>query len=442
MVTTAGGTDGGQELLTVERVELARLRDEAQTARTELHAAVIERDLLLREMREANEQLVIATVRADEAAERAQANDRAKDEFLAMLGHELRNPLAPILAAVGLMAFKAPKVFERERTIIERQVNSLVRLVDDLLDVSRITRGKFELHRARIELSVVVAQAIEIAEPLIHAKAHTLVVKVSPQGLAIDGDSVRLAQAVGNLLTNAAKYTPGHGTIEITGEARGSSVRLSVRDSGIGISEEMLPRVFDSFAQERQALDRSLGGLGLGLTIVRSLISMHGGTVTARSDGIGRGAEFVLELPVAPPPDVGAEPAGELHTASALAPLRILIVDDNHDIAELTAEALAALGHEVRVEFDGAAALQLVEHFHPDIALLDIGLPEMDGYELVHRLRAMLSSCPTRFIAISGYAQNEDRDRSRAAGFDAHLAKPVALVELRDTIDRFRPTAP
>ena len=366
----------------------------------------------------------------------ARAANRAKDEFMAMLGHELRNPLAPIMTALELLQMRDPSAAVRERMIITRQVTHLVRLVDDLLDISRITGGKIELHRETIELAAVVSRAVEISSPLLENRSHHLVVNVAPHGLAVDGDAMRLVQVLSNLLTNAAKFTPPKGTIAITGERRGSSVSLRVRDTGTGISAEMLPRVFELFAQERSGVDRSQGGLGLGLAIVRNLVAMHGGTVTARSEGVGRGSEFTIELP-ASTADLEAPRGGDLRDGAAAQgtrpeALKILVVDDNRDAAELMQESLQALGHEARVAFDGPSALAVVEEFAPDVAVLDIDLPVMDGHELAARIRALAGG--TRLIAITGYGQTIDCSRSREAGFSLHLVKPVALEKLEDGI--------
>jgi PAS domain S-box-containing protein len=369
------------------------------------------------------------------AETQARASCRAKDEFLAMLGHELRNPLAPILSAVNLMTMSDPTMFPRERAIIERQVQHLVHLVDDLLDVSRITGGKLELQREPIELAEVVARAVEMVSPLFEKKTHRLSVDVPPRGLLIDGDVARLAQVIANLLTNAAKYTPAHGSIVVTGEPRGSHVSLRVRDTGIGISAEMLPHVFELFAQDRQARDRAEGGLGLGLAIVHNLVAMHGGTATASRDGVGRGSELAIELPVSMRPhDRSALPGAVREVADPAEARKVLVVDDNEEAAELIAVSLTALGHEVRVAFDAASALTLVDEFVPEVALLDIGLPEMDGYELARRLRALVSPHAIRFVAITGYGNAADHLRSQAAGFALHLVKPVDVVQVQDSI--------
>jgi PAS domain S-box-containing protein len=367
------------------------------------------------------------TVEQQLRQEAEQAN-RAKDEFLAMLGHELRNPLAPITTALQLMKLRADPATSKERTIIERQVDHLTRLVDDLLDVSRITGGKIELHRQRLELAAVVASAIEIASPLLEQRQHHLTVEVAPRGLLIDGDPVRLAQVVSNLLTNAAKYTEPGGYIAVNAAREGDQVVLRVKDNGIGIAADMLPRVFELFVQERQSIDRARGGLGLGLTIVRTLVKMHGGTVAVHSQGRGLGSEFTLRLPA-----VESLAAAAPHQATLGKPpprpdlRRVLVVDDNADAAELLSTMLEFLGHQTRVAHDGPAALKLVESFVPDFAVLDIGLPVMDGYELAQKLRELPTLRALRLVALTGYGQEADRQRSAEAGFDAHLVKPIQI---------------
>ena len=361
----------------------------------------------------------------------AESANRAKDEFLAMLGHELRNPLSPIVTALQLMRLRGDGA-DRERTVIERQVAHLTRLVDDLLDVSRIARGKVELKVEIVEMADVVVKAIEMASPLLEQRAHALELDVPRRGLAVKGDATRLAQVVSNLLTNAAKYTPAGGRIAVQATRSGDAVELRVRDNGIGISADVMGHVFDLFVQEQQGLDRATGGLGLGLTIVRNLVQLHGGTVSAESGGMGKGSEFVVRLPLADPelvPDVEDERVLRLGP-SAGASRRVLIVDDNADSAAMLAEALRLQGHDVRVAHDGPAALALSEAFQPHVALLDIGLPVMDGYELAARLRQRPGLEDLRLLALTGYGQESDSERSRAAGFYAHLVKPLDLRQL------------
>ena len=377
-------------------------------------------------------------VREREARAEAEVANRSKDEFLAMLGHELRNPLAPIVTALQLMRLRGDESLLKERTMIERQVHHLIRLVDDLLDVSRITRGKIELKRERVELAEIVAKAIEMASPLIEQRQHTLKVDVPRRGLAVEADAVRLSQVVANLLNNAAKYTEPHGLLTVAAEREGERVVLRVRDTGIGLSPEILPRVFDLFVQEHQALDRAQGGLGLGLAIVRVLVELHGGTVEAASAGHGRGSEFVVRLPALPALEE-AEPA-EPGAPSAAAPsaagdgLRILIVDDNADAAELLATSVERMGHRAEVAHDGPSGLAAAERFHPEVALLDIGLPVMDGYELARHLLELPGLAGLRLIAVSGYSQETDLEHAAAAGFESYLVKPIRLEQLAEVL--------
>ncbi len=380
---------------------------------------------------------VVATDVTELAAARreAEAGSRAKDEFLAMLGHELRNPLAPILTALQLMSLRdGAEATTKERAVIDRQVRHLVRLVDDLLDVSRIARGKIELARENVELAKVVAQAVEMASPLLEERRHNLILSVPRSGLVVNGDAVRLSQVVQNLLTNAAKYTESGGRIEVEGRRCDGDIELRVSDNGVGISRDMLPIVFDLFVQERQSVDRSRGGLGLGLTLVRTLVELHGGSVEARSDGVGRGSEFLIRLPAAQP---AASPRVRRH-ATRRAPsghgVRTLVVDDNRDAAMMLGEALRAFGHDVRVASDGPSALELATTFEPQVILLDLGLPVMDGYEVAERLRQ--AGVSALVVAVTGYGQETDRVRSEANGFAAHFVKPVDLDELKRALDR------
>jgi len=362
------------------------------------------------------------------ARREAEAANRAKDEFLAMLGHELRNPLAPILTALQLMTLRGVVGADRERLIIERQVRHVVGLVDDLLDVSRITRGNVQLRQERLQLADVVAKAIEIASPAIEERRQTLQVDVAA-GLETDGDAARLAQVFANLLNNAAKYTEPQGTIRVSAKRGPAGIVIRVSDNGNGMAPETLPRIFDLFVQERQAPERAQGGLGIGLAIVRSLVQAHGGTVQAESPGKGRGSTFTVTLPaanatqpVAAAPDVPSRVPAAGH--------RLLVVDDNQDAATLLADSLRALGHLVVVAHDGPSALTVIEEFKPGVALLDLGLPVMDGFELGERLRADPDLRGIVLVAVTGYAQELDRRRSAASGFDAHMAKPIDVHEL------------
>ena len=354
----------------------------------------------------------------------AEAANRAKDEFLAMLGHELRNPLAPILTALQLMNLRGHAGAERERSIIERQVKHVVGLVDDLLDVSRITRGKVQLRRDYVDIADVVAKAIEMTSPAIEERRHTLAVDV-PRGIGTDADAARLAQVFGNLLTNAAKYTDPGGEIRVSAARDDDVVVVRVADSGRGIRPDMLPHVFDLFVQEWQDSHRAQGGLGIGLAIVRSLVEAHGGSVTVASDGPGAGSTFTVRLPAASALPAASVPVPDAKPSVAVGRSRVLVVDDNEHGAELLADSLRALGYTVEVAYDGPTALRKAPAFVPDVALLDLGLPVMDGFELAERLRVDCGLGGLAFIAITGYAQELDRERTTSSGFRGHLAKPV-----------------
>jgi PAS domain S-box-containing protein len=376
----------------------------------------------------------------DELRRQAEVANRTKDSFLAMLGHELRNPLSPIVTSLQLLRLRGGQ--SREQEILERQVAHLVRLVDDLLDISRITRGKIELRKERLPLLQVVLKGIETSEPLIERRRQRLVTEVSPDGLDVEGDPDRLSQVVSNLLTNASKYSEPGTTIQIRAQRVAGRVRLCVRDEGVGIAPEMLDGIFEAFVQQPQSLDRSKGGLGLGLAIVRNLVALHGGTVSASSQGVGKGSEFVVELPLATgaeQPEQAGTPAaaGVANVGAGLEPgrARVLVVDDNEDAAETIASVLREHRFEVAVAHDGPSALRTAEAFRPTICILDIGLPVMDGYELAQRLRQSHAvPTGTRFVALTGYGQDADRQRSKEAGFDVHLVKPIRLDTLLNVL--------
>jgi signal transduction histidine kinase/DNA-binding response OmpR family regulator len=362
-----------------------------------------------------------------------QENDRRKNEFLAMLAHELRNPLAPIRNAVEVLRRLGLKDdnLAWANDIIARQVEQLVRLVDDLLDISRINGGKIQLRREPIDLSVALARAVETSRPLIDARRHQLNVVLPTEALHVDADIVRIAQVLSNLLNNAAKYTGEGGTIEVKLARAGDEAVVHVRDNGVGIATDMLPRVFDLFTQVDRSLDRSQGGLGIGLTLVRRLVQMHGGNVQAFSAGTNQGSEFVIRLPV-----LAGMPSAELGhglrpgNARDHARRRILIVDDHPDLIGTLARFLRLSGHEVRTAPNGPIALEELALYRPDVVLLDIGLPGMDGYEVAQSIRKQPGMETTVLVALTGYGQDEDRRRSREAGFDHHLIKPVDLDAL------------
>jgi signal transduction histidine kinase/CheY-like chemotaxis protein len=355
---------------------------------------------------------------------------KRKDEFLAMLGHELRNPLAPILTAVELLA--GNEQASRERKVIERHTRHLSRLVDDLLDISRVERGHIELRQEPVALSGILDRAIEIAFHLIQRNQHELVVTRAADVL-LQGDPVRLAQVFGNLLTNAAKFTPAGGRIELSTERADDRVRVTVRDNGPGIARHELKRIFEPFVQLHRVTDAARGGLGLGLAIVRTLVERHGGSIVAESGGPGTGATFTVELPIltaatehtpAPTPELP-----EARARGSSRGVRVLIVDDNLDVAELLSEALHMEGFETATAHDGQSAIARWREFLPHAGVLDVGLPDMDGYELARRLRDEHGTTPT-LIAATGYGQPSDRQRASAAGFDCHLVKPVSVQDL------------
>jgi signal transduction histidine kinase len=420
----------------------------------------------------------------NEVAERARAEqalkeaDRHKDEFLAMLAHELRNPLAPIFNAVQLMRRKplADPQLAWSRDVIERQLGHLTRLVDDLLDVSRITRGKINLTREPVEVGGLVARAVETVQPLITERGHQLTVDVYREPIWVYGDALRLIQALGNVLANAAKYTERSGHITLVARQVGETAEIRVRDTGIGIPAALLPKIFDMFTQLRSETTRSQSGLGIGLALVRKLLEMHGGTVTASSGGVGLGSEFVIAVPVianesgrmpavaeakangwgapteAPvtseanfPGKTDAKGTGRVEATApgragmrdpAPARWRILVADDNSDALESLATLLELGGHEVFSASNGALALESAERHQPDVALLDIGMPKLDGYEVARRIRAQPWGRRITLVALTGWGQESDRQRSGEAGFDSHLVKPLDLDKLTELLGR------
>jgi PAS domain S-box-containing protein len=370
--------------------------------------------------------------RAELLAELTAAN-QAKDEFLAMLGHELRNPLSPIVTSLQLMRMRGEEAFLREREIIERQVGHLVRLVDDLMDISKVTRGKIDLKFERVDIAQPLDKAIEMASLLLEKRHHRLDVEIE-RGLAWEGDPVRLAQVVSNLLTNAARYTEPGGHVRLragreeAGEGAGEAdawLRISVQDDGVGMAPELRAQVFDLFFQGKRSIDRAEGGLGIGLSLVKNIVELHGGRVEARSEGKGRGSEFVVLLPLLTPGAGAQDLPAPPQPAPSAARRRIMLVDDNVDGAETLARLLVAHGHAVRVFHEPIAALAAVRAFRPDLAVLDIGLPVLDGYELARRMRTLLDGHPCRLVALTGYGQEADKARSGQAGFERHLVKPV-----------------
>ncbi|HEY2590810.1 MAG TPA: response regulator [Steroidobacteraceae bacterium] len=454
-----------------KRRELQSVNEELATANAELEKkneelAAANRALELdkaRELEVLNLNLKTANVELEEAIRALQAEvdvraaveeqlkvaDRHKDEFLAMLAHELRNPLAPIRNAVHILRARMSADAEVRwvQDVIDRQVGSLTRLVDDLLDVSRITRGKINISREAVALGAILSSAVETVQPLLSEKQHRLSLDVPEPELLLDGDLTRLTQVIGNILSNAVKYTDSGGEIALSGRRVGDYVEIRVRDDGTGIAAADLARIFDLFTQGEQNNQSVLGGLGIGLALVRRLVELHGGTVVAQSEGLGRGSEFIVRLPrrlgepyLAPvrAPAPAAAHAPTLERASCEPPLdsahrtgrRLLIVDDNLDALDSLAALMEMSGHEVHMATDGESALVVAESCRPEVVLLDLGLPKLDGYEVARRLRESPWGRAAMIIALTGWGQDEDRRRTRESGFDSHMVKPLDLDAL------------
>ena len=373
----------------------------------------------------------------EELRNRAEALARAdqeKDEFLAILAHELRNPLAPALYALRLLDEKPLDDPQRwyVRRIAERQIRRLARLIDDLLDVSRIRTGKVELRKARVDLGEVMGHAVEIVRPLCEERGIALSVTLPQEPVWLDADPARLEQVFSNLLTNAVKFTEDTGSISLTAEPGAKEVILRVRDTGVGIAADLLPRIFDLFMQGDRSIDRARDGLGIGLTLSRNLVELHGGTIEAHSEGVGKGSEFVVRLPRAA--DTVLEAPAAPASAAPHRPLRVLVVDDSEDTAETMGTLLEMVGHTIEKAHSGPAALEAAAAFRPDVILLDIGLPGLDGYQVAQRLREDPTLKDVTLIAASGYGQAEDLRRSREVGIDRHLVKPVDPRELQEIL--------
>jgi signal transduction histidine kinase len=376
--------------------------------------------------------------------------DERNNEFLAMLAHELRNPLAPIRSAAELLKYvdRKPGSLPHARQIIERQLTQLVRLMDDLLDASRISRGKLELRKQPFDVRAAAASAVESATPAMQEAGHELTVGLSDEPLAVSGDRARLIQVIGNLLTNAAQYTPRGGHIRLSIGRDGDNAVVSVTDDGMGIKEDMLSRIFEMFTQVAPRDDGPRKGLGIGLTIARRLVEMHGGSLTARSAGLGNGSEFIATLPLLETPntvstaDVLQESnPGDVHrrnrsAAGGLGKRKILVADDNTDAASAIAEILRTMGHEVRTADDGLAAVEAAGSFRPDMILLDLGMPRLDGYDACRQIRGMPWGREISSYAFTGWGQASDRRRTREAGFNAHLVKPVEIGAIEKLIER------
>jgi len=411
-------------VVAVSALLLGAAISERRRAVEELRADVAWRKELERELHRRAEQLAEA--------------DRRKDEFLAMLGHELRNPLAPISNCLQLLRLSdgVSPPLEQIRKIMERQVNHMVRLVDDLLEVSRITRGKIELRKQPVELAALVESAVETSRPLIEAAGHTLTVALPSEPVQVEADPVRLAQVIANLLNNAAKYTDLPGEIWLTARREGEQAVVSVRDSGLGISPEVLPHVFDMFSQADSTRTRTQGGLGIGLTLAKRLIDMHGGHIEAHSAGLGKGSEFIVRLPLVlgPPAANAVAVTASRNNGAPFASRRILVVDDAPAAAETLASLLAAMGHQVRTALSAATALEMVRVERPEVVIADIAMPHMDGYELARRLRREPGLEHLLLVALTGYGQQRDQRQAIEAGFDHHLVKPASAEVLRDLL--------
>ena len=422
-----------REKIANDWADSAWAREEEQRIEAERSAAVETQNS---ELRQANEHLILATIEAQELREAALIARRRQDDFLAMLAHELRNPLGPIRNAVEILARlnDAQPVPRQILDIIRRQVQQMVRLLDDLLDVSRVTHGKVTLQRRPTEITEFINRAVEATAELVKERSQHLALELPPVPLHVDGDAVRLAQVFSNLLQNASKYTQAGGSITLRAKRQGDSVVIRVIDNGMGISAKVLPFVFDLFAQDEPGMARSQGGLGIGLTVVRRMVELHQGTVEVFSGGRGQGSEFVVTLP-------RLEHRGEVEIAPravgllAPAPARVLLIEDNVDAGEVLAKLLSQSGHEVAVALDGQAALDLFDQFNPQVVLCDIGLPGLDGYEVAIRMRERRPTKRPAMVALTGYGSAKDHERSMAAGFDHHVVKPADPKVLLRIID-------
>ncbi len=406
------------------------------TSLAEFTAAALRTLLSVEATRRANDDLQRIADALRESELMLKQADLRKDEFLATLAHELRNPLAPIRSALELMRLGDEELAEQARMVMDRQVNQLVRLVDDLLEVSRITRGKLELCCERVDVARIVGDAIETSRPVIEAGNHELVVRLPETPLMLDADPLRLSQVIANLLNNAAKYTDHGGRIRLLAEHADGEAVIRISDNGIGIARDMLPHVFDMFTQVDRSQRRSQGGLGIGLTLVQRLVAMHGGRVEVSSEGAGQGSEFMIVLPLA-----AGEPAVPGYLAdppapAAPSPLRILVADDNRDAAESLAALLSLLGNEVRIAYSGDAVLEMIAAYEPAVLLLDLGMPGMDGYEVARRVAARPELAGVTLVALSGWGQAEDLRKCMAAGFHHHLVKPVGVETLKSLFAR------
>jgi PAS domain S-box-containing protein len=377
----------------------------------------------------------------DELRRRAEAlkeADRRKNEFLAVLAHELRNPLAPVATSLQILKRMGGDArTARTLDVMDRQLAQIVHLIDDLLDISRIEQGKTTLHRAVVQLQDALAQGVDTAEPHIRAKGHELSIDMTPVPLHVHADPMRIAQVVANLLNNAAKYTHSHGRIRLALRSEPGYAVITVADNGIGIPQDKIKSIFDMFVQVDRSSDNAGGGLGLGLTLAKNLVEIHGGTIEATSEGLGRGSAFIVRLPLVVEPALERRPRDSARQASARSPRRILVVDDNQDAAETLAQLLRLGGEEVRTTDNGEDALAIGPEFRPHVAILDLGMPDIDGYELAQRIRRQRWGTGVLIVALSGWGQEEDKVRSREAGFDHHLTKPVSPDDLEQVLEHY-----
>jgi two-component system, sensor histidine kinase len=423
-----------QDALTRPILEVAGVAKEVMQRRDYSLKARKTTDDEIGELVDAFNAMLLEVGRRERALEEA---DRRKDEFLATLAHELRNPLAPVVNALQILRLAPDEATSaRARAIMERQLRQLVRLVDDLLDVSRITTGKLTIKSQRFELGVAIHNAVETVSPLVTSMRHELDVEAACDHIFVEGDATRLSQVFANLLNNAAKYTPAGGRIVLRCELAGDGVVVSIRDNGIGIERGMLAPIFDMFAQADHSLERKTAGLGVGLTLARRLVELHGGRLEARSDGLGKGSEFVVRLPLAQrTPELGEASVMAAGASPAANAQRILLVDDNTDFSTSLAELLRAFGHDVRIAASGAEGLGVAADYRPKFGFLDIGMPGMNGYDLARAMRALPGGEAIVLTAVTGWGQEADRQRARESGFDHHLTKPVEVDRIRAILE-------
>ncbi|MFE8646374.1 ATP-binding protein [Sphingomonas sp. NCPPB 2930] len=422
-----------REHAVTHRESTMRVREEAASVRDDLqreHEA--ESHVARSDLSEANGHLVLAYLHATQQKEAAEHTQARQQELLAMLGHELRNPLAPIRNAAALLASDSltPESLTTMQLIIDRQVGHMSRLLDDLLDASRVTNGKVHLRKCIVPIKEPLNQAVEQCAVLLQEQKHTLTVSMPTEDCFVDGDPARLLQIFANLLHNAIKYTAPGGRIALTARASEGAVVVEVADNGVGIAADALPHIFEMFQQENRSLDRSLGGLGLGLTIVRSMVDLHGGRIAAKSDGLGLGSTFVVTLALVAAPEAPASPQAE----AELPPLRVLLVDDNADARVTLCTLFELAGHDPETAPDGPTALEKFDRHHPHVVVCDIGLPGMSGYEVAQHMRSGDSGHTPMLIALTGYDGPGRRERAIAAGFDCQLAKPAGFPEILEAI--------